>query len=50
MNLLRPKVHSTLERSIFTLCLSPINKMTDKALDKALIYFDENKNDKQNKN
>ena len=30
--------------------LSKLNQMTDKALDKALMYFDENKNDKQNKN
>ena len=30
--------------------LSKLNQMTDKALDKALKYLDENKNDKQNKN
>ena len=30
--------------------LSKLNQMTDKALDKALIYLGENKNDKQNKN
>ena len=30
--------------------LSKLNQMTDKALDKALKYFDEDKNDKQNKN
>lgn len=30
--------------------LYKLNKMTDKALDKALIYLGENENDKQNKN
>ena len=30
--------------------LSKLNQMTDKALDKALMYIDEDKNDKQNKN
>lgn len=30
--------------------LSKLNQMTDKALDKALKYLDENKNEKQNKN
>ena len=30
--------------------LSKLNQMTDKALDKALMYLDEDKNDKQNKN
>lgn len=30
--------------------LSKLNQMTDKALDKALKYLDENENDKQNKN
>ena len=30
--------------------LSKLNQMTDKALDKALIYLGENENDKQNKN
>ena len=30
--------------------LSKLNQMTDKALDKALMYLDENENDKQNKN
>jgi len=30
--------------------LSKLNQMTDKALDKALLYFDEDKNEKQNKN
>ena len=30
--------------------LSKLNQMTDKALDKALKYFDENENEKQNKN
>ena len=30
--------------------LYKLNKMTDKALDKALMYLDENENDKQNKN
>ena len=30
--------------------LSKLNKMTDKALDKALMYLGENENDKQNKN
>lgn len=30
--------------------LYKLNKMTDKALDKALIYIGENENDKQNKN
>ena len=30
--------------------LSKLNQMTDKALDKALKYLDEDKNDKQNKN
>ena len=30
--------------------LSKLNQMTDKALDKALMYFGENENDKQNKN
>ena len=30
--------------------LYKLNKMTDKALDKALVYLDENENDKQNKN
>ena len=30
--------------------LYKLNKMTDKALDKALMYFGENENDKQNKN
>ena len=30
--------------------LSKLNQMTDKALDKALMYLGENENDKQNKN
>ena len=30
--------------------LSKLNQMTDKALDKALMYLDEDKNEKQNKN
>ena len=30
--------------------LSKLNQMTDKALDKALLYLGENENDKQNKN
>ena len=30
--------------------LSKLNQMTDKALDKALLYFGENENEKQNKN
>ena len=30
--------------------LYKLNKMTDKALDKALMYLDENENEKQNKN
>ena len=30
--------------------LYKLNKMTDKTLDKALLYLDENENDKQNKN
>ena len=30
--------------------LSKLNQMTDKALDKALMYLDENENEKQNKN
>ena len=30
--------------------LSKLNQMTDKALDKALKYFGENENEKQNKN
>jgi hypothetical protein len=30
--------------------LSKLNQMTDKAIDKALMYLDENENNKQNKN
>ena len=30
--------------------LYKLNKMTDKAIDKALLYLDENENEKQNKN